>query len=151
MNKTVILVLALVLSLSVCSSVSALDENKKTCIQIIGSSDDQLGQVLIYNVKELIRSSENFILISNDDQTKEEYFQLYINTMPYEEEPPYNCTIYNIVWTYCSEKLTLGLPFYLDTTCGYVGSVYIKNTAESIIAQTDEKIENILKVTRKAK
>ena len=109
-----------------------LQYENKIPIRIIDQSSDPIGNIFIYKIKELIRSSNSMILtVSN----KIERIDVICNTMNYDDSN--TATIYSIIWVYAS----LDNYIYLDSTYGYVGNQRLSEASENIVALIDKTIQ----------
>ena len=118
----------------------AVPEIELVPVRVIDKSTDTTGARLCYQVKESIRRSSNMTLIEKNESS----IVINISTIPYSKSEN-TATIYSIIWTLNVPQFRQ--PQYLNSTLGYVGSTRIDETAESIIAFTD----NILAAWRQRK
>ncbi|MFN3135195.1 MAG: hypothetical protein ACK44H_06435 [Candidatus Kryptonium sp.] len=106
-------------------------------VEVVDYSEDMVGQMLVYRVKEKFRESNIFYLPL---VSKGFRFRVQISTMDRFKGDNFRSnvsTIYSVVWLlYDDEKLVF--PIYLDHTLGYSGRDVVGVTAEEIVARTDK-------------
>jgi uncharacterized protein YlzI (FlbEa/FlbD family) len=106
-------------------------ENQKTPIRVIDHSENELGEILVYKIKKLIKDSGSMYLV-NDNTI--ERIDILCKTMDYDNTS--TATIYTIIWIYGSQEQFT----YLDSTFGYVGYQRLDDAVNDIIDQTNKTI-----------
>ncbi len=111
-------------------------------VEVVDNSEDMVGQMLVYRVKEKFRESNLFYLplISKGFR-----FRVQISTMDRFKGDKLSeniSTIYSVVWLlYDDEKFIF--PIYLDHTLGYSGRDVVGIAAEDIVAKTDKIVSQL--------
>jgi hypothetical protein len=144
MKKFSLVFLAICLLLAFTFPALALTEEigaNKIFVKVDGQGGDSIGDILIYQVKELIRDSKRFTLIDLEDESKEGVFVVQILTL--EGDKNGNSTIYSINWLLKIQ----GVPvrYNLSNTIGYCGRKRVEKAAKRIVAKTDKTIDECLK------
>lgn len=111
-------------------------------IEIVDYSEDIVGKRLVYNIKEKIRESHLMRLTYFDEPR----IKVTIASIAKFEDDPSVATIYKVVWLLADTKwspeiLDYTYPIYLNSTFGYCGSKRVSETAEGIVADTDDMAE----------
>ncbi len=117
-------------------TLNILAQSEKFAIEIIDNTSDNVGESLVYQIKEKIRESNSLRLTLKDEGR----MQIEIKTLSYEKSQV--LTIYTVIWIL---KPVGQLPIYYESTLGYVGIDRINNVAISLVAQTDRLIEELKK------
>lgn len=111
-------------------------------VEVVDYSEDMVGQMLVYRVKEKFRESNIFYLPL---VSKGFRFRVQISTMDRFKGDNFRSnvsTIYSVVWLlYDDEKFLF--PIYLDHTLGYSGRDVVGVTAEEIVAKTDRIVTQV--------
>jgi len=110
----------------------------KTAVEVSASSNDLVGQRLVYQIKEGIRKSSNMRL-TYDDESR---LQLLIITLERDQINPGSSTIYSITWTYKMKGELL--PYFVDNVLGTVGSMHVQEVADDKVAKTDDELERLM-------
>jgi len=126
----------LILTLLVAFQTKALSQIP---IEVLDYSEDMVGQMLVYRVKEKFRESNIFYLPLVPKGFR---FRVQISTMDRfkgDDSRSNLSTMYSVIWLlYDDEKFIF--PIYLDHTLGYSGRDVVGSTAEEIVARTDKII-----------
>jgi hypothetical protein len=134
MKKSVIIVIMLFISLIL------LAEDFTMPIMIENSGDDSVGRRLIYEIKEGIKESKSMKL----SLINELGIKISIVTLEGNRDNPGDYTVYSISFLWNNPKQPF--PYYLISSVGYCGSNRVEGVAKSIVAETYEQSEYILKL-----
>lgn len=123
------------------SSLWAQTPTVKTPVEVISTSNDLVGQRLVYKIKENIRASSGMELTFNTDIPR---FQIIIVTIDSNPNMQGNETVYSAVFLWNGPKLAF--PFYLNSDVGFSGSNRIDEAAQGITADASEQIDKVLRL-----
>lgn len=93
--------------------------------------DDPMGQRLVFELKELFRTSAGFRLA----KAGEKQVRIRLGTQVEFKDRPYLGSVYGAVWMY-SEGGDV-LSYYLDSAVGVVDEVSLKREVQSLATRTD--------------
>ena len=114
----------------------------QTPVQVKSTSNDPVGQRLVYYFKESIRSSTSFQLAISDELG----IQVHIVTVDPSDGNTGYSTAYSVVWTwYNPEKI---FPIYLSNNVGVCGANRVRGCAEDLLVLTDKRREDIAKLLK---
>lgn len=113
----------------------------KTPVEIVSTSNDLVGQRLVYKVKENIRASNAMSLTFDTNIPR---FQICIVTIDNNPNVQGGETAYSAVFLWNGP--TLAFPFYLNSDVGFSGSARIDEAAQSIVADANEEIDKVLRL-----
>jgi hypothetical protein len=117
-------------------TTSIADELSHVCVT--SSSQDMVGERLVYNVKELIRKSRSMKLMPSEKETG--CLRLIIMTME-RLGTSQNIYVYSVTWV-ASVGGSLEDDYYIDGTLGYCGSTRVTEAAEVIVARTEKLVSS---------
>lgn len=124
------------------------DEAKKIIVEVEAFSDDFVGRRLVFNIKEMIRKSYAMELqtYNYDDipLSVVPRIKMIVRTIAKYKDNTSTATIYSVTWTLSGEfehEDTWCRDRYLVGTLGYCGSARVEETAESLVADTDDIVE----------
>lgn len=120
------------------ATVALSAESPKPKVEVVDHSSDPVGERLVYNIKEKIRSSLSLDLTSDQ---KSSHLRLIITTTDKEPNAKGNATIFSVVWVVIFKDDPL--PRFLDSTIGYCGTTRIAESAENVLASTDKLISSM--------
>lgn len=95
-------------------------------------SDDSIGSRLSTRVKELLNSSNLFMLESRDTPK----FRILLSTAPEFKDRPGVGSVYSVVWVFSLSEATL--RHYLDSEVGVLTPEEVDGLAARIVEQTDK-------------
>jgi hypothetical protein len=107
-------------------------------IYVEGQSEDNIGNRLIYKLKENIRQSKNMELVLSEDISK-----IQINIVTLDALEDNLSTVYSIVWTWTTPS---GCKSFFTHHVGMCGKNKINDVAENMVADTDKIIMTIQKM-----
>lgn len=110
-------------------------------VEVRHSGDDMIGSRLVYQVKELIRSSRSMKLVSNNGAR----FIINIVSLDHDPNSPGHRSVYSVSILF--SFVEGGYPLYLTSLVGYAGSDRVRDAAESLVATADRAIESFLEST----
>jgi hypothetical protein len=120
-----------VVALFVWLPVVAQDEPIK--IYVSHSGSDQVGQQLVYEIREELRRSSGLSLAREGEASN---VDMRITTIESNRVNPGASTTYAVVWLIPSYPF----PAYLTSVAGYCGSSRIRECAHGLVADTDRAI-----------
>lgn len=107
-------------------------QSQQTPVSIQYTESDNLGRRLVLNLRERISKSRLFRLASGNEQT----IQVVISSRDEFEGRPGLSSVYSVVWTFSYGQDVLSN--YLEGELGFVRPDEIAETAETLVARTDE-------------
>lgn len=108
-----------------------------TLVEVVSTSDDSVGQRLVFAIKEGIRASRSMELTVEDRPR----IRIDIVTLDPDRGDRGMSTVYSIVWTF--DGPTQALPSYLTTSVGTCGASRVRDCADGLVADTDRQIEKL--------
>lgn len=130
-------VVALIFMMNSFGTMTASDGHSQVSIRVDSSGDDIVGKRLVYNVKEELRESSAFKLLSTNAT-----INMLIHTMDRFPDSPNVSTMYSVVWLYTANNQRT----YLDSTLGFAGADVVDQSAETIVANTDDLLEQLRRI-----
>lgn len=109
-------------------------------VAIDATADDSVGKRLVYQIKEGINRSTSMHITLEEELG----MGLKIVTLEGDRDTPGNYTTYSVTWTWINPEQVF--PFYLTSSVGVCGSSRVESVAESLVADTHETAETILKM-----
>jgi hypothetical protein len=113
----------------------------QVAIEVLSSSDDPVGQRLIFAYKDSLLRSATFKPVM---VTPTVGMVVYIVTMELASDAKDRATIYGITWTWHDPSRGIG-NFYLAHTIGTCGVNRISYCAEGLVADTNTQFEKVYK------
>jgi len=107
-------------------------------IYVNGQAKDNIGNRLIYKVKENIRQSKGMILYPSETGSG-----IQINIITLDALEDNLSTVYSIVWTWTTSN---NFKSFITHHVGMCGKYKINDVAEQIVADTDEIIMELKKI-----
>lgn len=115
--------------------VFASDETAhRTPVYLASTAQDIYGKQFVYHVRELLRGSKGLALAQSEDEA---VYQVRIVAIDDES----NGIAYSVVWTERSINKG-GLPVYITHSVGTCGRNVLESCARTVIASTDEQVQN---------
>ena len=115
----------------------ATAQTNQIAIIVSATSDDIVGQRLVYKVKEELRRSTGLRLAEANENSG---LYLRLVTLDSDTNAPGVSTTYSAVWVLESPDFIW--PYFLHATAGYCGTSRVDETAQSLVAITDEVLVN---------
>ncbi len=107
----------------------------KIAVEVVHSGKDIVGSRLAYQLKEGIRRSGGLRLTTLDEPR----MIIYLVTTD-EFDTPGTATIYS--YTFVS-KGSVGPPWFITSGVGSCGATRVNEAAETLVAHTDEEVDEI--------
>lgn len=139
----VILILLVVWS---CFGALATAEQAKTRIYVEAKTLDTVGQLLLHNIQERIRSSGRYALAAAETDA---WFHLRIVTLSPNGDNAGHSTMYSVVLTGTQPVPPFG-TMYLDNWVGTCGSQRASECAGRLVADIDSDLAVLLKAAATA-
>ena len=115
-------------------------------IEVNATAPDQVGQRLVYAVKEGIRTSSSLALTFDQNKPR---MQVNVVTLDQSASAPGFSTVYSVVilWNNPGNQI---FPYYLMQYAGFCGSSRVKECADSLVANISEQSDSMLKLFNSA-
>jgi hypothetical protein len=105
-------------------------------VAVIPTTDDTVGNRLVFAIKESIRRSAGMQLV---DRTQDGFIRMNIVTLdPDKSSGGGNRTIYSVVWT-AQTFHRPSVTMYLTSSVGTCGTNRVSQCADGLVADTDEQ------------
>ena len=114
-------------------------------VQVVSTTDDQVGKRLVYALKEQIRQSTS-LQISLDDS--ELGMQANLVTLEQYPDSPGTATVYSLVLTWNNPEQPF--PFMLTQYTGYCGSSRVESCAKTLVAEISDQSDKLMQLFIKA-
>lgn len=119
--------------------MAIIAEDIRMPVYVESQADDSVGKRLVYQFKEGLKKSESMYLT----YVRELGLKVTIVTLEGDSDCPGTQTVYSIVWLW--DNPDQWLPFYLTSSVGYCGYLRVEDVAESLVAETNEQSEMMIK------
>lgn len=119
-------------------SVAAEESQRRTPVYLDSTARDIHGKRFVYHIRELLRDSKGMSLAQSEDEA---LYQLRILVL--DNDP--SGIVYSVVWTMRAAKDGWA-PSYVTQSAGLCGRDVLENCAQTVIAATDEQIQDDAKV-----
>ncbi|HSU16631.1 hypothetical protein [Longimicrobium sp.] len=139
LRRIIFLAALLMVPGSFASRVSA-----QTRVEVVDQSEDPVGRRLVFRVRDALRSSSAFVLVGQEG-TRVKLLVDSMDRFKGESETEGVSTMYAVVWTLVYEEGGSTHEEFLDVRIGYAGEHTLADTAEGIVADTDQLIESYRK------
>ena len=111
-------------------------------VAVDATTNDTVGKRLVYKIKEGINRSSTMHVTYKEEVG----LGLHIVTLEGDRNNPGNYAMYSVTWTWINPEQFL--PFYLNSLVGACGTKRVDEVAESIVADTKEQSEDVLKIVQ---
>jgi len=121
---------------------SAISIDAQINVYISNTSKDIVGSRLAYKIKENIRKSSGMQLVPAENESV-----IQIRMVTLDPGNNGNSTVYSVVWT-ITQLTNLSAKLYWTSSVGTCGSNRVDEVSESLVAQTDDIIDELLETVR---
>jgi hypothetical protein len=133
----------LLLRLAVILLASTSSAWAEMLVEINSTSNDTVGQRLVYYLKEGIRSSSSLGISFDQKQAR---LQVNVVTLDQDTRIPGYSTVYSVVILWNNPEKPF--PFYLNQLVGYCGSGRVRECADGLVANVSEQADNIIRLLK---
>ena len=140
-------ILLLVLIVVAGHSVAVAQQQIRAAVYLQNNTDDPVGRLLAYEIREAIRRSAGLTLVDRDVDAR---FILRLVTIdPDRERSPGISTVYSAVYTVRTLHDT-PIEMYLESSVGTCGSSRVESCGRRMAANLDEKATEFRALLRNA-
>lgn len=119
----------------------------QVAVEVIDKTEDMVGRILVYQVKEKFRESNSFVLLMAPEGAR---IRVIISSMDRFKGDKFfenTSTMYSVVWLLYDDKKMI-FPIFLDHTLGFAGRSVIEEAAEGIVANTDKIVSDVVEILK---
>jgi len=130
-------------AMAVAAFITAPLANAQIKVEVSATSDDVVGQRLVYNIREVVAGSKTLTNQFDDDEMRLRIVVVTVN--PQDGGSQYS-TIYSAVFVV--HRPGRGLPLYLTSYVGTCGQQRVRECAEGVVSIAAKEGEDIMKAAR---
>ncbi|MCS7230453.1 MAG: hypothetical protein RMJ81_10000 [Candidatus Kryptonium sp.] len=119
----------------------------QVAVEVIDRTEDMVGRVLVYRVKEKFRESNAFVLLTAPEGARIRIIISSMDRFKGSELLENISTMYSVIWLLYDDKKMI-FPIYLDHTLGFAGRSAVEEAAEGIVANTDKVTSSMVEIIK---